>query len=64
MVAEAHDEARAITRRVSSEKQRLETELRRIKSLLRSALDSVDEADSDARESVGESTGEVRRLIS
>ena len=64
VVAEAHAEARAVTRRVSSEKERLETELRRIKSLLHAALDSVDEADSDAREAVGESTGEIRRLIS
>jgi cell division initiation protein len=64
VVAEAHAEARAITRRVRSEKERLETELRRIKSLLHSALDSLDEADTDAREAVGESTGEIRRLIS
>ena len=44
VVAEAHAEARAIARRASAEKERLETELRRIRSLLRSALDSLDEA--------------------
>lgn len=64
VVAEAHVEARAISRRASSEKERLESELRRIRSLLHSALGSLDEAAVDAREPVGESTGEIRRLIS
>jgi cell division initiation protein len=64
IVAEAHTEARAIARRAAAEKERLETELRRIKSLLRSALESLDEADDDQREPVGEHTGEIRRLIS
>ena len=40
IVAEAHAEARAIARRAAAERERLEAELRRIKSLLRSALDS------------------------
>lgn len=64
IVGEAHAEARAIARRASAEKERLETELRRIKSLLRSALESLDEASTDEREPVGEQTGEIRRLIS
>ena len=64
IVGEAHAEARAIARRAAAEKERLETELRRIKSLLRSALESLDEAATDAREPVGEQTGEIRRLIS
>ena len=64
IVGEAHAEARAIARRAASEKERLETELRRIKSLLRSALDSLGEASRDEREPVGEQTGEIRRLIS
>ena len=64
IVAEAHAEARAIARRAAAEKERLESELRRIKSLLRSALESLDEADEDQREPVGEHTGEIRRLIS
>jgi cell division initiation protein len=64
IVGEAHAEARAIARRASAEKERLDTELRRIKSLLRSALDSLDDAADDQREPVGESTGEIRRMIS
>ena len=64
IVGEAHAEARAIARRAAAEKERLETELRRIKSLLRSALDSLDEASADDRPPVGEQTGEIRRLIS
>jgi cell division initiation protein len=64
IVSEAHAEARAIARRAAAEKERLETELRRIRSLLRSALDSIGEASVDEREPVGEQTGEIRRLIS
>ena len=64
ILREAHSEARAVARRASAEKERLDTELRRIKSLLRSALDSLGEASTDEREPVGESTGEIRRLIS
>jgi cell division initiation protein len=64
IVGEAHAEARAIARRAAAEKERLESELRRIKSLLRSALDSLEEASVDEREPVGEQTGEIRRLIS
>jgi cell division initiation protein len=64
IVAEAHAEARAVARRASAEKERLESELRRIKALLRAALDTVDEATADRREPVGEQTGEIRRLIS
>jgi cell division initiation protein len=64
IVAEAHAEARAVTRRAAAELERLDTELRRITSLLRSALETVVEASVDRREPVGESTGEIRRLIS
>ena len=63
IVGEAHAEARAIARRAAAEKERLESELRRITSLLRAALDSLGEAAADAREPVGEQTGEIRRLI-
>jgi len=63
IVAEAHAEARAVARRASAEKERLDTELRRIKSLLRAALDSLDDAATDERPPVGEQTGEIRRLI-
>jgi cell division initiation protein len=64
IVAEAHSEARAVTRRAAAERERLDAELRRITSLLRSALETVAEAATDRREPVGESTGEIRRLIS
>ena len=64
IVAEAHSEARAVARRAAAEKERLDAELRRIKSLLRSALDTISEADTDERPPVGEQTGEIRRLIS
>lgn len=63
IVSEAHAEARAVTRRAAAERERLDSELRRIKALLRSALDSIQEADTDRREPVGEATGEIRRLI-
>jgi cell division initiation protein len=64
IVAEAHGEARAVARRAAAERERLEGESRRIKALLRAALETVDEAETDHREPVGESTGEIRRLIS
>lgn len=64
IVAEAHGEARAVTRRATAERERLEGEIRRMKGLLRTALESVEEAEIDRREPVGEQTGEIRRLIS
>lgn len=64
IVSEAHAEARAVTRRAAAERERLDTELRRIKALLRAAVETIEEAGTDRRESVGESTGEIRRLIS
>jgi cell division initiation protein len=63
IVAEAHGEARAVTRRAAAVRERLDSELRRIKALLRSALETVEEAGADRREPVGEATGEIRRLI-
>lgn len=64
IVAESHAEARAVSRRAAAERERLNGELRRIRALLASALETVDEATADGREAVGESTGEIRRLIS
>ncbi|HWG57271.1 MAG TPA: DivIVA domain-containing protein [Gaiellaceae bacterium] len=64
IVAEAHGEARAVTRRAAAERERLEGEIRRMKGLLRTALETVEEAETDRREPVGEATGEIRRLIS
>lgn len=45
LVAEAHAEARQITRSAIAERERLLAEIRRIKALLRSALDVVDEGE-------------------
>jgi cell division initiation protein len=58
VVSEAHAEARAIARRAQGERERLEQDTQRVRALLRSALDVVDE--SPGRENGGE--GEVRRL--
>jgi cell division initiation protein len=60
ILAEAHTEARAVTRRATTERERLEAELRRIKALLRSALETVEERNGDA----GEQPSGVRRLVS
>ncbi len=43
IVSEAHQEARAVTHRAAAERERLLAESRRIRALLRSALDSVDD---------------------
>ena|SRR5687768_10978815 len=67
IVAEAHTEARSVTRRASSERERLECELRRIKALLRSALETVEETTDVQEGKVGQPAGaptEVRRLVS
>jgi cell division septum initiation protein DivIVA len=45
LVAEAHAEARSITRSAIAERERLLAEIRRIKALLRSALDVVEEGE-------------------
>lgn len=44
VIAEAHAEARSITRGANSERERLVAEARRVRSLLRSALDLVEES--------------------
>lgn len=64
IIAESHAEARAVSWRAVAEGERLDGELRRIKALLSSALEAVEEATDDKREPVGESTGGIRRLIS
>jgi cell division initiation protein len=70
IVAEAHTEARSVTRGAASERERLEGELRRIKALLRSALETVetnDEGKHAEREKRGggvQAPTEVRRLVS
>ena len=66
IVAEAHTEARSVTRRAASERERLEGELRRIRALLRSALEAVEEATDDAEQAgrAERGPGEVRQLVS
>jgi cell division initiation protein len=46
ILAEARTEARAITNRASTERERLTADIRRIRSLLSSALDAVDDAEA------------------
>src|SRR3954470_25067079 len=45
VVAEAHAEARSIVRTAIADRERLLSEVRRVRSLLRSALEIVDEGD-------------------
>ena len=47
VVEEAHAEARAVLREAAAERERLDRESRRIRSLLRSALDTVEVTDDD-----------------
>ena len=47
VIEEAHAEARAVLREAAAERERLERESRRIRSLLRSALDAVEVTDGD-----------------
>jgi cell division initiation protein len=47
IVAEANAEARMVTRKARTERERLATEARRLRLLLRAALDAVDEAGVD-----------------
>jgi cell division initiation protein len=49
-LAEAHSEARSITRGAQSERERLIAEARSVRALLRSALDIVEEAHAPADE--------------
>jgi cell division initiation protein len=63
IVAEAHTEARSITRSAQGERERLFAEVRRIEALLRSALGIVQEADrsADAAEASPAGEGEEGR---
>ncbi|MBA2384385.1 MAG: DivIVA domain-containing protein [Actinobacteria bacterium] len=67
IVAEAHAEGRSVTRRAAAERERLEAELRRIKALLRSALETVEEeknVQGEQRGGSAQAPSEVRRLVS
>jgi cell division initiation protein len=46
IVAEAHAEARAVTRNAQGERQRLQAEVRRVEALLRAALGMIEEAEA------------------
>jgi cell division initiation protein len=50
LLTEAHAEARAVTRRAHAEREHLVAEARRIRSLLRSALESLAVEDSESTE--------------
>jgi cell division initiation protein len=50
LLTEAHAEARAVTRRAHTEREHLAAEARRIRSLLRSALDALDTEDAESAE--------------
>jgi DivIVA domain-containing protein len=50
VVAEAHAEARSITRSAISDREKLLGEVRRVRSLLRSALEIVEEGDREPKD--------------
>jgi len=50
LLTEAHAEARAVTRRGHAEREHLAAEARRIRSLLRSALEALDIEDAESAE--------------
>jgi cell division initiation protein len=50
LLTEAHAEARAVTRRSHAEREHLVAEARRIRSLLRSALEALDVEDAETTE--------------
>lgn len=58
VVKEARAEARAVTRRAQEEHDRLLAEVRRLKALLRSALDTVEEGEREAGEQPASEPGE------
>ena len=59
IVAEAHQEARSITRAAQTERERLFTEARRVESLLRGALGIVEEARAAHGEEAGDDAPSV-----
>src|SRR3990172_11990199 len=63
ILAEAHAEARAVTRKATGERERLEADVRRVKSLLRSALAAVDEEPAERGQAFEEITETGLRKI-
>jgi cell division initiation protein len=62
IVAEAHAEARAVGRRAQHDRERLEIDVRRLRALLRSALEAVEEAEVAEDDAPAHVEGEVHRL--
>jgi BMFP domain-containing protein YqiC len=50
IVQEAHSEGRRVMREMAAEKQRLEEDVRKIRALLRSALETLDEGRREERQ--------------
>jgi cell division initiation protein len=50
IVGEAHSEARSITREATAERERLLTESRRVRALLRAALATLDDSESGEKQ--------------
>lgn len=63
ILAEAQAEARAVTRKATGERERLEAEVRRVKSLLRSALAAVEEEPAERGQAPEEVTETGLRKI-
>ena len=63
ILAEAHAEARAVTRKATGERERLEAEVRRVKALLRSALAAVEEEPAERGQAPEEITETGLRKI-
>ena len=59
IVAEAHAEARAVTRNAQGERQRLQAEIRRVEALLRAALGMIEEAEAAPEQPATWSESEV-----
>jgi cell division initiation protein len=53
ILSEAHSEGRSITREAAAERERLLVEARRVRSLLRSALANVEDAEAQNRPATG-----------
>jgi cell division initiation protein len=49
ILAEAHAEARAVTRAAAAERERLVSEARKVRALLEAALDSVEDAQAEVQ---------------
>jgi cell division initiation protein len=69
IVQEAHAEGRRVTREMAAEKQRLEEDVRKIRALLRTALESLQEdsgkpqAEAAAEAPPAETTGSVDEVL-